>query len=364
MNTIIWGTPSGPEVLKEEHRLEHQRRLGEQPGAGRVIGMRAGDTHHLGHRSPQSSSDGDNIIWGTCDGDNIIWGTWDGDNIIWGTTLDGDNIIWGTRHRRRQHHLGHLGRRQHHLGHALTATTSSGAPRTRRQHHLGHRVPPGGWALMEEMPYPSPATTVVTTIDAPPTPARRLALGLPQLTGSLVTLRELRVSDARSLFAAFPPKRSPVHFAAADDRRGLRALHRLDASAARGRPATSASASFRAAPMRPSASSRSVRSSRTSALPEWGFALAVGTLGQRHVRRRRAARRDFGFDDARHPPPRGARGRPKRPRQRRAQKDWRGSGRRAAPLVPPRRRISRSGAVDILRDDWHRQTANPRPVFR
>ena len=43
-------------------------------------------------------ADGDNIVWGTAvDGDNIVWGTrGDGDNIVWGTESGGDNIVWGT----------------------------------------------------------------------------------------------------------------------------------------------------------------------------------------------------------------------------------------------------------------------------
>ena len=131
MNTILWGRPSGPEVLNENFVWNTSGVWGNNLAPGRIIGMRAGDAITWGS-VPQSVVDGDNILWGTWDGDNILWGTWDGDNILWGTsesngntiirgttvtdgdnilwgTLDGDNILWGT---------------------CRTATTSSGAPRT------------------------------------------------------------------------------------------------------------------------------------------------------------------------------------------------------------------------------------------
>jgi ribosomal-protein-alanine N-acetyltransferase len=58
---------------------------------------------------------------------------------------------------------------------------------------------------MEKMPYQeqSSADTVVSTVPLPaPSPgaASEWRHGLPTLTGSLVTLRELRASDARALF--------------------------------------------------------------------------------------------------------------------------------------------------------------------
>ena len=108
LNTILWGTTAGAECAEAEHRLEHQRGVGEQPAPGRTIGIREGDSITW-TTMPQSISDGDNILWGTWDGDNILWGTWDGDNILWGTSegdgdviirgtsvTDGDNILWGT----------------------------------------------------------------------------------------------------------------------------------------------------------------------------------------------------------------------------------------------------------------------------
>ena len=191
-----------------------------------------------------TADDGDNIVWGTQgDGDNICWGTTDdGDNIVWGTTDDGDNIVWGTT-RRRQHRLGHARRRrQHRLGHR------------RRQHRLGHRrrqhrVGDDGHrtaadhadGLVSAVPQPAvrrmvgrsrvrrfvrlEGRTQDAEADEGAAPAQAAGVaqalmalamraasngevvgsdwrsGLPLLRGELVTLRELRASDAASLFA-------------------------------------------------------------------------------------------------------------------------------------------------------------------
>src|SRR5262245_14925576 len=56
---------------------------------------------------------------------------------------------------------------------------------------------------MEKMPYRPDLDTVVTTLPVPASAPSAIdwRTGLPTLTGSLVTLRELRVSDAPSLFA-------------------------------------------------------------------------------------------------------------------------------------------------------------------
>ena len=143
-----------------------------------------------------------------------------------GHTRDGDNIVWGTsttttssgaRHRRRQHRLGH---------------TSTG-----RQHRVGQRGADGRALLMEKMPYQEHADA---RRSCRAHRRRRRAVhdvdwrsGLPALTGALVTLRELRASDAPSLFVAADHRRGvALHLAAADDGRRLRELHRLDAPAA------------------------------------------------------------------------------------------------------------------------------------
>jgi RimJ/RimL family protein N-acetyltransferase len=58
---------------------------------------------------------------------------------------------------------------------------------------------------MEQMPYPSrlePAALPSAPLQAPSTATSDWQKGLPCLTGSLVSLRELRASDAPALFAA------------------------------------------------------------------------------------------------------------------------------------------------------------------
>ena len=157
----------------------------------------------MGHRD-----DGDNIVWGTADdGDNIVWGTADdGDNIVWGTADDGDNIVWGDRER-DEHRVADLPRgASSHGKDALPRRTADTA------------------MVMSDARDP---TTVVST---------DWQQALPALRGRQVVLRELRASDAPSLFALLtteevsrfisPP---PTHG------RRLRALHRVDAPPARGR---------------------------------------------------------------------------------------------------------------------------------
>src|SRR5205807_9905563 len=58
--------------------------------------------------------------------------------------------------------------------------------------------------LMEKMPYQPEMESVVTTVPLadPSHPKNDWRNGLPTLQGSIVTLRELRASDAASLFAA------------------------------------------------------------------------------------------------------------------------------------------------------------------
>src|SRR5207245_5456231 len=114
--------------------------------------------------------------------------------------------------RRRQHRLGKSVRGQHRLGQPQARQRGVGQS-VRRQHRLGQqrrRRPVVGQLgernarralLMEKMPYqpnlesepmvPPPAGIVETDW-------RR---GLPMLSGERVTLRELRPTDASSLFA-------------------------------------------------------------------------------------------------------------------------------------------------------------------
>src|SRR5262245_46378293 len=57
---------------------------------------------------------------------------------------------------------------------------------------------------MEKMPYQPHLDTIVSTVplEAPARDERDWRTGLPALTGSLIVLRELRVSDAAALYEA------------------------------------------------------------------------------------------------------------------------------------------------------------------
>src|SRR3954469_109478 len=105
-------------------------------------------------------------------------------------------------HVRRQHRLGHL--RQYRLGyvrrrHLLTTrdrpTTSSGGPAS----------PEVSTIAMERMPFQPELDTnvhVSAAVLPPPGGLASWRLGLPVLRGALVSLRELRLSDAGPLLAA------------------------------------------------------------------------------------------------------------------------------------------------------------------
>ena len=131
---------------------------------------------------------------------------------------------------------------------------------------------------MEKMPY-QPELERARDHRRPPTTQvtdQRLALGTSGAVGTAeFTLRELRIEDAPSLLRDADHRRSgALHLAAAEHGRGFRAVHRLDASRARWRAITSASASC------PQGIDHGVgifqlRSDRSPALliGEWGFAL-------------------------------------------------------------------------------------------
>jgi len=55
---------------------------------------------------------------------------------------------------------------------------------------------------MSKIPYPAPAAAAVVPLPQVPGPSPEWRASLPTLVGSLVALRELRLSDAPSLFAA------------------------------------------------------------------------------------------------------------------------------------------------------------------
>ena len=253
-------------------------------------------------------------------------------NIVWGSMsvvgaehrvgrprhrrVDGDNIVWGTLATATTS-SGARSTATTSSGAPATATTSSGAPRTattscgarrRRQHRLGHRRERGDnivWGttesattscggrsvlegrdlLMEKMPYqPRPTRagrlddSAGRRVDGRP---QRLAHGLPTLTRFAGhAARAARERRAVAVRGADDRGSVALHFAAADDRRRVRAVHRLDAPPARGRPVCllrrraarlghGRSACFRSARSSPTSDSASgaSRSPRSSGAP-------------------------------------------------------------------------------------------------
>ena len=83
---------------------------------------------------------------------------------------------------------------------------------------------------------------------------------------------------------------------------------------------------------------------------EWGFAIGSAFWGTGMFVDGAKLIVDFTFDVDRNTSARGACGGAERPRQRRAAQDRRHAGRRAAQVVPARRRVPGSNAVDDSRD--------------
>ena len=202
---------------------------------------------------------------------------------------------------------------------------------------------------MEKMPYRragrarqrgghGPSTETVVSTD--------WRSGLPMLRGRQVTLRELRASDAPSLFALLtteevsrfisPP---PTHG------RRLRAVHRVDAPSARGRHAMPASRS-RSTGFDTAIGIFQVRELEPGfGTAEWGFAIGSAFWGTGVFQDGAELVLDFAFDTI------GVH----RLEARAAVQNGRGNGAlqkigavqegRAAQVVPQERRVSRPGAL-------------------
>ena len=201
-----------------------------------------------------------------------------------------------------------------------------------------------------ERPGDEPVAPIMSEPETAPEATTDWRDGAPVLSGSLVTLRELREGDAAALFMALSTDEThPVHLTAAVERRGLRTVHRVDAARARGAAGTSASPSCRMVATRrwdcfrfdrwrrssapPSGASRSHPSSGGPGPSPTGRASRSGSPSRRCCTHRLEARavgdqwsRQRGVAQAR----------------RRARRDF-------AQSVPAARRLSRSGAVDDSR---------------
>ena len=171
--------------------------------------------------------------------------------------------------------------------------------------------------------------------------------GLPGSPGSVGPLRELRASDAHGAAdRVWLAGSDAPDFAAAADARGVREVRRVDAAAARSGGSRSRSALRSTTAIPSSACSRSGRSSPGFDIAEWGFALSSEHWGSGLFHGSRRTRARFRVRRRRRASARGARGAQERARQRRPAEARRDAGRRPAPVVSAKRRVSRSGALD------------------
>ena len=180
---------------------------------------------------------------------------------------------------------------------------------------------------------------------------------LPVLTGSMATLRELRLSDAPALLAMLSTEEvsrfiSPPPTTVEGFERFIAWTHRERAAgnytcfAVVPHNMDTAIGIFQVRQLEPG-----LRHGRV------GFRHRLVVLGHGDLPRRRGARRRLRVRRRGHAAARGAGGDRERPRQRRAAQGRRGAGRGASQVVPARRRIPRSDPVD----DPRRRLA-PQPV--
>ena len=180
---------------------------------------------------------------------------------------------------------------------------------------------------------------------------------LPVLTGSMVTLRELRLSDAPALLAMLSTEEvarfiSPPPTTVEGFERFIAWTHRERAAgnyvcfAVVPHNMDTAIGIFQVRQLEPGFGTA-----------EWGFAIGSSFWGTGDFPRRRHAGRRLRVRSRRHASARGSGRDGERPWQRRAAQGWRRSGGRASQVVPARRRVSRSNPVD----DPRRRLA-PQPV--
>ena len=218
---------------------------------------------------------------------------------------------------------------------------------------------------MEKMPYRAEMPMPSVVPQPPRRRDERLAQGLPVLTGNQVTLRELRASDAPSLFAMLtteevsrfisPPPTTVEgfeRFIAWADRQQRRRCVRLLRGDARG--FDTAIGIFQVRRTRAGVRHGGV-----------GIRDRLGVLGHRRVSGRRGACHGVRVRDPRRAPARGARRGAERPRQRRA----------AERLAPCRKACSgksflRNGEYldqalyTIVADDWFASRRGSKEVAR
>ena len=205
---------------------------------------------------------------------------------------------------------------------------------------------------MEKMPFRD-AQSVDSNVQAVIAAARGTATttsdwkqALPVLTGSMVTLRELRLSDAPSLLAMLSTEEvarfiSPPPTTVEGFERFIAWTHRERAAGNY--------ACFAVVPhgMDTAIGIFQVRQLEPGfGTAEWGFAIGSAFWGTGMFMDGAPHGDRVRVRDDRHAPARGARGDPERPRQRRAAEGRRDAGRHPAQVVPPQRRVSRPGSLD------------------
>ena len=124
-DNIVWGTARDDNIVWGT--------VLDMAGDNIVWGT-AADGDNIVWGTDCGGADCDNIVWGTADGgDNIVWGTRRQATTSSGARRTAATTSCGARaDERRQHRVGHR---------RCMATTSSGAPRRWRQHRLGRRPP-------------------------------------------------------------------------------------------------------------------------------------------------------------------------------------------------------------------------------
>ena len=222
LENIVWGTV----VRRREHRVGH----GDD---GENIVWGTADLENIVWGTACGGDSCENIVWGTAmDLENIVWGTAaDGENIVWGTNFDLENIVWGTAADLENIVWGTSADEDVTWGSSgedaelfddpsaepvnydatplddlvpaadTAADAAAGAGHdwqlTLDRHH-------GRGPLMEKMPFRD--AQEVIDVHAVMASAQQVTTSdwrqaLPVLTGSMATLRELRLSDAPALLA-------------------------------------------------------------------------------------------------------------------------------------------------------------------
>ena len=354
--------------------------------------------HRVGH-----VADGDNIVWGTDDGANLTWATSaDGSPVLVGSLnaltdeevfallgqapiadssmimmMEDETIVVtlratgrrscstrrsssmvdtddprgaarpADRHGRPADRRPTADRRQS----RRSSRPSQRSSRRRAANHARHH-PAGRQPLMEKMPYRAeldlmPVQVAVGALQ--PTASELTSSdwrrGLPTLSGQQVVMRELRASDAPSLFALLTTEEVSRFISPPPST--VEGFERFIAWAQRQR-AAGAYACF-AVTVRGFDTAIGIFQirdiGRGFGSADWGFAIGSAFWGTGVLRGRGEAGHRLRVRHARRAAPRSARGGPERPRQCSAPEARRRRGVRAAPVVPPPGRTSRSSAV-------------------